>query len=211
MGYDLDYTPEPRIIHSPLLRKWIDKDLEPDYVVGIFRDRLSDLMSDQFVTSKLQDQPVADNGEDILFPFMLAEAKKEDGDEWESVYCQSVMPIYTMLSVQWRLRSANYEMGYDFDFDPVVWFFAYRGQHWELHFAYLDTSCEVYAYAEHGMCSIPCVSHIFPRVRENLRKSSYFGIYTTDADMTATYNPARGARNATGSSVFQTDPIPYCM
>jgi hypothetical protein len=148
-------------------------------------------MSDQFVASKLQDQPVANNGEDIVFPFMLAEAKKEDGDPWISVYYQSVMPIYTMLSVQWRLRSANFEMGYDFDFDPVVWFFAYLGQNWELHFAYLDTSCEVDAYFTHRMPSVPCVSHQFPRVRENLSQRSYHGVYTANTDMTATCNSAR--------------------
>lgn len=131
---------EPRIIHPPLLRVAIDKDLEPDHIAGLQQHRFNQHMENPWVKAQLQDQPVRDDN--MIFPFMIAEAKKEDGDAWDYTYFQTVFPIYTMLSVQWRLVSANIANGHLLDFDPIVWFYAYRGQHWKLHLAYLDKSCE---------------------------------------------------------------------
>jgi hypothetical protein len=99
---------------------------------------------------------------------MVAEAKKEDGDAWDYVYAQTVFPVYTMLSLQWRLLSANAANGHRLEFHPVVWFYAYRGQHWRLYLAYLNESWEAALSLgeRHRQISrqIPC-----PIVRKHLR------------------------------------------
>ena len=163
MDSDLDYTMkkiikdhiEPTIIHPTRLRKAIGKDLLPDYVAGLQKQRFAGYMEKQWAKAQLQDQPT--NEDDMIFPFMVTEAKREEGDPWDYTNFQTVFPIYTMLSVQWRLLSANKAIDKangkandkandndnPFDFDPLVWYYAFRGQHWKLYLAYLDRRCEV--------------------------------------------------------------------
>lgn len=133
---------EPRIVHQPRLRAAIKKDLEPDYVAGLTRTRFESYMETPHIKAQLQDQPITggdDKADNTIFPFMVAEAKKEDGDSWDFTNFQTVFPIYTMLSVQWRLLSASLANDSAVEFDPTVWYYAYRGSHWKLHLAYLDT------------------------------------------------------------------------
>lgn len=160
-----DYI-EPRIVHPRLLRVAIDKDLEPDYVAGLQRHRFNQCMEKPLVKAQLQNQPTGEDN--MIFPFMVAEAKKEDGDAWDYTIFQTVFPIYTMLSVQWRLLSANAANGHKLSFDPIVWFYAYRGHFWKLHLAYLDKSRDVTrvcsfpsAYRELKMTELTKIYRIF--------------------------------------------------
>jgi hypothetical protein len=153
----IDDEIECRIVHSPRLQDEIKKGLEPDYLAGLQRARFNEYMNEPLIKARLQNQPTGE--ESVIFPFMVAEAKKEDGDNWDYVNFQTVFPIYTMLSVQWRLLSANAESGHQLEFDPLVWFYSYRGQHWKLHFAYLDKSCEA------TQQSSPYMPFPSPRVR----------------------------------------------
>jgi hypothetical protein len=162
LGSDFDHTMgkiisdniEPRIVHLPQLAGEINKGLEPDYVAGLQRGRFNQYLGNSLVADQLQNQPTGEHN--TIFPFMVAEAKKEDGDDWDYVYAQTVFPVYTMLSLQWRLLSSNAANGHRLEFDPVVWFYAYRGQHWRLYLAYLNESWEAtLSSGEDWMVSTP--------------------------------------------------------
>jgi hypothetical protein len=73
----------------------------------------------------------------LIFPFLIGEAKTERGSDFRSCLEQTAFPIWRLLKLQEGLvqRSGNklVELG-----GPLVWFFANRGALWRLYGCYTD-------------------------------------------------------------------------
>ena len=65
----------------------------------------------------------------LLYPFLVIEAKPEkDNAGFESVEAQTAFPVRRFLKLQENLRISR-----GVDLDPLVWFFAFRGEEWRLY------------------------------------------------------------------------------
>jgi hypothetical protein len=69
------------------------------------------------------------NGKRIMLPFLVVEAKKEDGaDGFRAIQYQTAFPVRRLLEAQATVE------GRDESSEPcLVWFFAYQGEQWRLH------------------------------------------------------------------------------
>jgi len=73
-------------------------------------------------------------GGQLLFPFLVIEAKSENGFGFGVCRRQTALPIWKMLRIQKELQSQskrNLEYG-----GPLVWYIAYRGKEWRLYACY---------------------------------------------------------------------------
>lgn len=134
---------EDKVVHPPDLAKQLPQEQRPDRVYGIRQTRnFEDLMfkeigSGEFLGERLQQQPHPTvQGEALLFPFLVVEAKAGNAaDDWSSICLQTAFPIYTYLNVQQSLRAAT-SQGSASTASPLVWFFMSRGEDWRLSLAY---------------------------------------------------------------------------
>ncbi len=70
----------------------------------------------------------------LLFPFLVIEAKSESGEGFNFCGRQTALPIWKMLKIQEELQSQSkrsLEYG-----GPLVWYIAYRGEAWRLYGCY---------------------------------------------------------------------------
>jgi hypothetical protein len=82
--------------------------------------------------------PINQKGEDLLFPFLVLEAKSGTSDcDWYSSQLQTAFPIKAFLDTQDRLRRATGRRS-KWHAGPLVWFFANRGEDWRLSAAYME-------------------------------------------------------------------------
>jgi hypothetical protein len=79
-------------------------------------------------------------GKDVFYPFLVLEAKREigPGPGWSGIEHQTAFPIRDFLLLQKRLRD---ETGGELQ--PLVWFFAFRGEEWRLYGAVPDNQTTV--------------------------------------------------------------------
>lgn len=84
-------------------------------------------------------QPVANKakGVALMFPFAISEAKRDKGDNWDDIWAQTVIPIFTMLNLQRKLFQAGRAR---LPIEPIVWFFLMRGAEWRVYLAYQERS-----------------------------------------------------------------------
>ncbi|KAJ3538816.1 hypothetical protein NM208_g5741 [Fusarium decemcellulare] len=132
--------------------KRLSKELQkPDKVFGLRQTRnienllydtsnaeLSDGGSDSEPPQvhELVPQPLNQNGDVLLFPFLLLEAKSGvTGTDWHSIQLQTAFPIRRFLETQHQLLSATRSMS-DREFEPVVWFLSNKGEDWRLSVAF---------------------------------------------------------------------------
>jgi hypothetical protein len=69
-----------------------------------------------------------------MLPFLVIEAKKEDGGPgFQAMQFQTAFPIRRFLLAQTNFKRS------DASCEPsIVWFFAYQGEQWRLHFCVQD-------------------------------------------------------------------------
>jgi hypothetical protein len=84
------------------------------------------------------DQPLCQIGDELLYPFLVLEAKSSTADcDWYSIQLQSAFPIRTFLETQRRLQDAAKSKQ-----APLVWFFANRGEDWRISVAHMTDAPE---------------------------------------------------------------------
>lgn len=133
-----------------LRRLFPKREERPDRVYGLRRTRrierildLADRRSDAddcFIGSNLNSTPFHSDGEPLLFPFLVSEAKSEkSGSSWSDIEVQTSFAIRRVLLIQdglWQAadREDNWEGG------PLVWFLSNKGECWRVSIAYIDTN-----------------------------------------------------------------------
>jgi hypothetical protein len=76
-------------------------------------------------------------GAQLLFPFLVLEAKVEKGKEgFEHAEVQSALPIMEALKLQYDLMKVPGNT-VEVPGGPLVWFLANRGEHWRVYAAYV--------------------------------------------------------------------------
>jgi hypothetical protein len=78
----------------------------------------------------IQATPYHRHGEPLLFPFLMMEAKSEEGESFSSCGIQTALPIWLLLKGQERLSELAIpmnELG-----GPLIWYIAYRGDEWRV-------------------------------------------------------------------------------
>jgi len=100
--------------------------MRPDRVVGLRKTKgfQRDIASSPH---QLNHSPVS--GMDMLYPFLVLEAKRvDDAPGFRSVERQTAFPLRRFLKLQEALKKASSK-----NLDPLVWFFAYQGEVWRLY------------------------------------------------------------------------------
>jgi len=83
-------------------------------------------------------QPLNQRGDELLFPFLVLEAKSGSSDsDWHAIQMQTAFPIKTFLDAQNRLKVATGQQS-KWESGPLVWFFANRGRDWKVSVAYIE-------------------------------------------------------------------------
>lgn len=94
---------------------------------------------DLLVEDILQAAPFNSIGDPLLFPFLVIEAKSEEGRGFHSCGIQTALPLWALLKLQDRLQTLTRpmsELG-----GPLVWYIAYRGDDWRVS-AFCGTSSD---------------------------------------------------------------------
>ena len=132
----IDRAQDP-VIHEHELMRRLPKGEQPDRMYGLrqtrnFEDMLYTSHEDKFVRDTVKSSPLSEDGQPLLFPFVLVEAKSSRSmDDWHSIKLQTAFPIYTFLEVQRSLRTATGQKTTG-RLEPLVWFFMSKGEDWVL-------------------------------------------------------------------------------
>lgn len=142
---------EEIILHAPDLEKELAKEQHPDRIYGLrqtrnFEETLYSHANtvpthvDTLVRDLVNVSPLSPDGDPLLFPFLILEAKSgKSEDDWHSIKLQTAFPIRASLDVQNSVRLAS---GADcrWKAGPLVWFFMNKGSDWQLCAAYIQES-----------------------------------------------------------------------
>jgi hypothetical protein len=138
------------IIHDAVLRSALSKQEKPDRVYGlrsthnfeILLDALTNRTESHFAqeddTKDLKFSPFRQDGDPLLFPFLILEAKSEKGpNSFGAIEKQTAFSIRTLLQMQANLHhtvgARSTCLG-----GPLVWFFASKGEEWRVSACYVD-------------------------------------------------------------------------
>ncbi|KNG85566.1 hypothetical protein ANOM_006655 [Aspergillus nomiae NRRL 13137] len=115
---------------------------EPDRVYGLrdtgsLRDVLNSInrhtVSDgnfQSLRETIEVSPFDDEGEQLLFPFLIMEAKSGKNGDMAAVEMQTGFCIRRLLKLQHELgKAGEYRCG---TFEPLVWFLSWSGEQWNV-------------------------------------------------------------------------------
>lgn len=138
--------------HEPAVAARLGKKIQqPDRIFGLRQTRniqnlLNDTRKDQRspgINARLLheeldpspiDQPLCQLGDELLYPFLVLEAKSSTADcDWYSIQLQTAFPIRTFLQTQHRLKNAARSQQ-----SPLVWFLANRGEDWRVSIAHVN-------------------------------------------------------------------------
>ncbi|KAF4466992.1 hypothetical protein FALBO_6141 [Fusarium albosuccineum] len=153
-GYNNDYheqgisplfddRAEQGIVYAPELQAEMpQRENRPDRVYGLrVTRRLKRLLPKLLgrpIGEALKTTPFRAEGEPIVFPFLIIEAKSEKGaDSLTDAEVQSAFAIRQLLLIQRELAQAADEDG-GWDGGPLVWFLSYKGESWRVSAAYID-------------------------------------------------------------------------
>ncbi|GCB27320.1 hypothetical protein AAWM_10205 [Aspergillus awamori] len=142
------------VVYDELLRSQLPKQ-GPDRVLGLQKSRNFDSLlrspirheiaknPDDTISDILKISPFKSEADPLLFPFLLLEAKSETSScGFDAIQVQSAFPIYALLKLQEELRSCvDWQSGEE-RFEPLVWFFASRGDQWRVYASHLDTAAD---------------------------------------------------------------------
>jgi hypothetical protein len=91
------------------------------------------------VQNFIQATPFLQRGDPLLFPFLILEAKSEEGHGHRNCGVQTALPIWALLKSQERLSDLSScpleELG-----GPLVWYISYLGDNWRISACYIATS-----------------------------------------------------------------------
>ena len=131
------------IIHDDALRSELPKQ-QPDRIYGLQATRnFKDLLSQQMprastrtglttVGDLVRSTPFKAASDPLLFPFLVLEAKSETSPNgFDDIQVQTAFPIWALLKLQEDLQSQMVDSRSCFD--PLVWFFASRGDAWRVY------------------------------------------------------------------------------
>ena len=77
------------------------------------------------------------DGEPLLFPFLILEAKSAKGDDFDSMQKQTAFPIRTLLKMQADLQDlSGKEIAWQGG--PLVWFLYNRGEDWRVAACFVE-------------------------------------------------------------------------
>ncbi|KAH7389010.1 hypothetical protein BKA64DRAFT_645482 [Cadophora sp. MPI-SDFR-AT-0126] len=140
----------------------------------------------------LQATPFHQRGEPLLFPFLVLEAKSEEGKGHRNCGIQTSLPIWGLLKSQERLSELSYpleELG-----GPFVWYISYLGDSWRVSGCHITVSKARKHYnirdLWNGRVSSPdgalqlllIVDYIFDWARDLYRPSILHCLETMDED-----------------------------
>ncbi|CZR61916.1 uncharacterized protein PAC_11813 [Phialocephala subalpina] len=144
-----DDRAQEAIIYDIDLQSAMQKKEEPDRVFGLRStkrlDRLLRWTEDRRVSSggkmigdSLRSTPFRPDGEPIVFPFLVLEAKSEKGrDNFSDIETQTAFAVHSLLTLQEDLRTAAGDDS-EWESGSLVWFLAYKGEQWRVSAAYID-------------------------------------------------------------------------
>lgn len=118
----------------------------------------------------LGESPLSEEGDPIVFPFLVLEAKsaKSADSDWNSVQLQSAFPVRTLLCTQMLLKNMA-EPHSKRKVGPLVWLLMNRGEDWRVSVA------TVYHDADEKVGTVGTTEY----VRFPLDFSTYRGISRT--------------------------------
>lgn len=134
--------PKTRPKRSPWRRR-------PDRIVGLQErgsldrrlDSIARRLQDAAVTNTIRETTectiLNSKSGQLLFPFLVIEAKSESGRGFNVCGRQTALPIWKMLKIQEELQSQS-KRNLDYG-GPLVWYIAYRGEAWRLYGCYTVT------------------------------------------------------------------------
>jgi hypothetical protein len=127
------------------------KSEKPDRVYGLRRTkRLERLLlwsenkhtafGGKMIGDSIKSSPFRPDGEPIVFPFLIVEAKSEKAkDSFSDIEIQTAFSIRTLLQLQQDLRDAVGAQEHpDSDLRPLVWFLCYKGETWRVSAGYIE-------------------------------------------------------------------------
>lgn len=152
-----DRADEAFIYPAELLEEFTKREERPDRVYGLrLTNRLERLLllaedkrtsaPDISSDGTLKNTPFRYDGEPIVFPFLILEAKSEKGpDSFTDIQVQTAFAIRELLSIQHNLGQAA-EENEEWDGGPLVWVLSYKGEHWRVGAGYIDRTNDVMSY-----------------------------------------------------------------
>ncbi|KAF2809204.1 uncharacterized protein BDZ99DRAFT_533885, partial [Mytilinidion resinicola] len=153
-----DDRAEEEILHSPTVMADLPKKREkPDRVYGLrITKRLERLLlwsedkrassGGKTIGESIRSTPFRADGEPVLFPFLVIEAKSEKGREgFSDIEVQTAFAIRTLLELQQDLADAVGEDSSS-ETSPLVWFLSYRGEQWRVSAAFIKYDAGVKTY-----------------------------------------------------------------
>lgn len=135
--------------HDSTIQKELPSATKPDAIYGLRQTRnIENLLNDtacihraeddhdMLVHEILGDPPLSEDGDPVVFPFLLLEAKsaKSADSDWNSIKLQSAFPVRTLLCTQELLKNMT-EPHAKQQADPLVWLLMNRGEDWRVSVA----------------------------------------------------------------------------
>ena len=121
---------------------------KPDRIYGfrktsrckrLLDEEISDL---RFEGNDLRDilecSPFNEIRDQVLFSFLVLEAKSELADSFDAIEIQTGFAIKRLLDIQLKLQSATGERS-QWQSGPLIWFLSRRGDEWLVAAAYMET------------------------------------------------------------------------
>jgi hypothetical protein len=143
---------DEQIYHDSTVQQELPRATKPDAVYGLRQTRnMENLLNDTaclarpedgqdiLVNESLGEPPLSEEGDPLVFPFLLLEAKsaKAADSDWHSIQLQSAFPVRTLLCTQELLKNMT-ESHAKPQADPLVWLFMNRGEDWRVSAAYIN-------------------------------------------------------------------------
>lgn len=133
--------------HDAAIEKELPSATKPDAIYGLRQTRnIENLMNDRarmadhengddiLVHECLGEPPLSEEGDSLIFPFLLLEAKsaKSANSDWHSVQLQSAFPVRSLLCAQESLKRMSKTHTNQQLEDPFLWLVMNRGEDWRI-------------------------------------------------------------------------------
>lgn len=128
------------------LQRELPKRDRPDRVYGLRVTERFDRLLSLMPENRLVTSPFKMEGEPIIFPYLVLEAKSEkSADGFQDIQVQTAFAIRELLCIQDGLAEAV-ENPSTWDGGPLVWFLSCKGEQWRVLAAYIERVHSVKTY-----------------------------------------------------------------